>query len=403
VGTAVTGELAGLVSLRASRWAALIAIGFAVFTDYLIYGAIVPLTPYSPAGNGSDAALSILYGAYSVGVLLSTPAFGLIADRLGYRAVTRLAVGLSVPAILLLWHSDGFTLTLIGRLFQGAASAATWTAGLALIAARYKEQRVQMIGLTLMASTGGSIIGPIMSGVLYQYGGYTLPFVVLCGFALADAALRFLLLPPDRPHQPGGPGLVRLLAQRNVAAPALAVAIAAGSWGILEPVLPRHLERAIGVGAVEIGLIFTLSTIVYGFTSPLVGFATERLGLARTVVIGIMLMAVMLPLLGITPTLILTGAVLCIVNAAFAFLLNPTSAELGNAVEQQGLSCYGAVYAIYNIAYAIGMMSASALGASLSDRFSVVHILICVSLILLACIPLIIGSTRNAQTVSETS
>jgi hypothetical protein len=193
VGTAVTREPAGLVSLRASRWAALIAVGFAVFTDYLIYGAIVPLTPYSPAGHGSDAALSILYGVYSVGVLFSTPAFGMIADRLGYRAVMWLAVGLSVPAILLLWHSDGFTLTLIGRFFQGAASAATWTAGLALIAARYKEQRVQMIGLTLMASTGGSIVGPIMSGVLYQYGGYTLPFVVLCGFALADAA--YLLIP----------------------------------------------------------------------------------------------------------------------------------------------------------------------------------------------------------------
>jgi MFS family permease len=141
----------------------------------------------------------------SVGVLLSTPAFGMIADRLGYRAVMWLAVGLSVPAILLLWHSDGFTLTLIGRLFQGAASAATWTAGLALIAARYKEQRVQMIGLPLMASTGGSIVGPIMSGVLYQYGGYTLPFVVLCGFALADAALRFLLLPPTGRTSPAVP------------------------------------------------------------------------------------------------------------------------------------------------------------------------------------------------------
>jgi MFS family permease len=197
--------------------------------------------------------------------------------------------------------------------------------------------------------------------------------------------------------------LVRLLANRNVAAPALAVAIAAGSWGILEPVLPRHLERAIGVGAAEIGLIFTLSTIAYGFTSPLVSFATERFGMTRTVVIGIVLMAIMLPLLGITPTLILTGAVLCIVNAAFAFLLNPTSAELGDAVEQHGLSCYGAVYAIYNIAYAVGMMSASALGASLFDHFSVVQILLCVSLILLVRIPLVVGSTKGTQTVPETS
>jgi MFS transporter, DHA1 family, solute carrier family 18 (vesicular amine transporter), member 1/2 len=130
---AVTSEPAGLVWLRASRWAPLVAVGFAVFTDYFIYGAIVPLTPYSPAASGSGTALSLLYGAYSVGVLISTPAFGMIADRLGYRAVMWLAAGLSLPAILLLWHSDGFALTLIGRIFQGAASAATWTAGLALL------------------------------------------------------------------------------------------------------------------------------------------------------------------------------------------------------------------------------------------------------------------------------
>jgi MFS transporter, DHA1 family, solute carrier family 18 (vesicular amine transporter), member 1/2 len=403
VGISVTAKPASLARLRANRWAALIAVGFAVFTDYLIYGAIVPLTPYSPAGSGSASTLSILYGAYSIGVLVSTPAFGMIADRVGYRAVMWLSVGLSVPAVLLLWHSDGFALTLIGRIFQGGASAATWTAGLALIAARYKEQRVQMIGLTLMASTGGSVIGPVMSGALHQYGGYELPFLVLCGFALVDAALRFLLLPPDRPHQAGGPGLIRLLADRGVLAPALAVAIAAGSWGILEPVLPRYLERAVGVGAAEIGLIFTVSTFVYGLTSPLVGFATGRFGMTRTVVTGILLMAAMLPFLGLTPNLLMTGMVLCAVNAAFAFLLNPTSAGLGDAVEQRGLSCYGAAYAIYNIAYAIGMMSASALGASLSARFSVFHILLSVSLILLACIPVVIGASKDAQALPEAS
>jgi MFS transporter, DHA1 family, solute carrier family 18 (vesicular amine transporter), member 1/2 len=395
----VSGE-AEVGRLRAGRWAALVAVGFAVFTDYLIYGAIVPLTPYSPAAGGPVSHLSILYGAYSVGVLLSTPPFGIIGDRFSYRAVMWLAAGLSVPGILLLWHTDGFALTLIGRLFQGAASAATWTAGLALVASHYPEQRVRMIGFTLMASTGGSVIGPVMSGVLYQYGGYGLPFAVLCGFAVVDAGLRFLLLPPDKAHEGGRLGLTGLLADRSVAAPALAVAIAAGAWGILEPVLPHHLGLTLAAGAAEVGLLFTLATIMYGFATPLVSFATERFGVTPTIVAGIVVMAASLPLLGLTPNLILTGVVLCVVNAAFAFLLNPTSAELGDAVERRGLACYGAVYAIYNIAYAVGMMSASTLSASLADRFGVGQILLCVSAILLVCIPLIVGASSRAQTVS---
>ncbi len=386
--------------LRAGQWTALVAVGFAVFTDYLIYGAIVPLTPYSPAAGGPASHLSILYFAYSVGVLLSTPPFGIIGDRFGYRTVMWLAAGLNAPGILLLWHSHGFTLTLIGRLFQGAASAGTWTAGLALVASRCPEQRVRMIGFTLMASTGGSVLGPVMSGVLYQYGGYALPFAVLCGFAVVDASLRFLLLPPDKAHEGSRLGLTGLLADRSVAAPALTVAIAAGAWGLVEPVLPRHLELTLAAGAAEVGLLFTLSTIMYGFVTPLVSFATERFGVTRTVVAGILVMAASLPLLGLTPNLILTGVVLCVVNGAFAFLLNPTSAELGDAVERRGLACYGAVYAIYNIAYAVGMMSASALSASLADRFGVSQILLCVSAILLVCIPLIVRADIHAQTVS---
>jgi MFS family permease len=345
--------------------------------------------------------LSVLYGAYSVGVLLSTPVFGTIGDRLGYRAVMWIAAGLSVPAVALLWHSDGFTLTLIGRLFQGAASAATWTAGFALIAARYPTERVRMIGLALMASTGGSVIGPVTSGALYQLGGYSLPFVVLCAFALTDAALRFLLLPKDPPHEGGGPGLVGLMLDRSVAAPALAVAVAAGAWGILEPTLPRHLEAALGIGTAEIGLLFTLSTIVYGCAAPLVSFATGRFGIMRIAIAGLVMMAATLPLLGLAPTLAICGAILCLVNIAFAFMLNPTSAELGDAVERRGLSCYGAVYAIYNISYALGMMSASTLSASLSERFSAFQILLCVSAILLLCIPLLLAANRRVQPVPE--
>jgi len=386
-----------LQRLQGSRWAAIVAVSVAVFVDYLLYGAIVPLTPYTPAGAGSASTLSVLYGTYSVAVLVTTPAFGVLADRLGYRAVMWLAAGLSVPAVLLLWSSEAFALELLGRFFQGAASAATWTAGFALIAARYPTERVRMIGFALMASTGGSVLGPVMSGALYEIGGYSLPFVVLCGFAVIDAALRFTLLPKDQPHGGPGPGLVRLFADRSVAIPALAVAIAAGAWGILEPVLPRHLEAKLGSGAAEVGLLFTLSAIVYGCAAPLVSLVTERFGMARTGVAGMLIMAVAIAAVGLSGNLIVVSVLLCAVSVGFAFLLNPTSAELGDAVERRGFSCYGAVYAIYNIAYAVGMMGASTLAASASGYVGVAGILLCVSVILVACVPLMLGAARRLQ------
>jgi MFS transporter, DHA1 family, solute carrier family 18 (vesicular amine transporter), member 1/2 len=60
-------------------------VAFALFTDYLIYGLLIPLTPYSPARAASEEELGMLYGAYSVGVLLATRLFGWLGDRIGYR------------------------------------------------------------------------------------------------------------------------------------------------------------------------------------------------------------------------------------------------------------------------------------------------------------------------------
>jgi hypothetical protein len=81
--------------------------------------------------------------------------------------------------------------------------------------------------------------------------------------------------------------------------------------------------------------------------------------LRRLIAGGTAAMAIALPSLGLG-----NGAVavsLCVVSVCYAFMLNPTSAELGNAVDRRGMSCYAAAYAVYNLAYAVGQMAASGL------------------------------------------
>jgi MFS transporter, DHA1 family, solute carrier family 18 (vesicular amine transporter), member 1/2 len=114
-------------------------------------------------------------------------------------------------------------------------------------------------------------------------------------------------------------------------------------------------------------------------------------------------MAVALPLLGITQGIVLTGAALCLVSIAFAFALNPTSAELGNAVDRRGLSCYAAVYAVYNIAYSIGMIATNALAASAASSLGFQRVLLCASAALLVCVPLLLLKDEPLPAVTTTS
>ena len=116
------------------QWKALGVVAFALFMDYFIYGLVVPLTPYTPAGSISEDRLAVLYGSYALGVLGATPLFGFLGDRFGWRRPMIAGVVLSAVATLLFWLAPSYPSLVVARILQGAASAGTWTAGLALVA-----------------------------------------------------------------------------------------------------------------------------------------------------------------------------------------------------------------------------------------------------------------------------
>ena len=72
-----------LNNIRDAKWTVFGIVTFALFLDYFLYGLIVPLGPYSPAKITSESQLGILYAAYGLGVLLATPMFGHLGDKLG--------------------------------------------------------------------------------------------------------------------------------------------------------------------------------------------------------------------------------------------------------------------------------------------------------------------------------
>jgi hypothetical protein len=91
----------------------------------------------------------------------------------------------------------------------------------------------------------------------------------------------------------------------------------------------------------------------------------ERLPFKKLSALGTVAMASTLPFLAVFQEVSLTCLVLCLVSISYAFLLNPASAELGDAVDRAGMSCYSAVYALYNVVYSLGMLGTTALTSTL--------------------------------------
>jgi MFS transporter, DHA1 family, solute carrier family 18 (vesicular amine transporter), member 1/2 len=270
----------------------------------------------------------------------------------------------------------------VGKACQGAASAALWTSGLALVAANYVEKRVAMLGYAFAAGTFGSATGPIVGGLFFHAGAYKLPFFLAAIGFTAAAGLIAWLVPAAGSEAHETVDFRALLLNRSLWMPAVAIALAAFAFGIIEPLLPARLASQ-GLPSVGIGMIFTVSTLVYGFSAPLVGRVSERLPIHQVIVLGTIAMAVVLPVLALFQAAIAVGFVLCLVNVAFAFMINPASAELGNVVDRSGLSCYSAVYAVYNIFYSVGMLATAGLASAAARILSFPGVLLCASAVLL--------------------
>jgi hypothetical protein len=178
---------------------------------------------------------------------------------------------------------------------------------------------------------------------LYRAGGYHLPFIDN-GLLFAIEAALLLLLPPKSMRLDQGQVDYRaLLMNRSVMSAALAVGLPAFAWGIIESLFPLHLSRH-GASAETIGLMFTVSSVDYGLSGRLVSWVSQLLEVRKIIIIGTLAMAVTLP--SLFSKIITMGLTFCLVNVAYAFMLNPASAELADAVDRSGMSCYSAVHAI---------------------------------------------------------
>jgi MFS family permease len=379
-------------------WIPIVVVAFALFVDYAVYGLVLPLTPLSPAGISSDEQLSMLAGGYGVGLLLATPFFGIYGDRIGFRWPMVLGAVLLAGATAIFAYAPNFPVMLAGRVLQGFAAAASWTSGLALVGSQYSgDTRVRMMGYVLMGSTGGSVLGPVMGGWLHSIGGYQLPFLAMLALVAVAAVGLFAAVPRGTADpESKKPDLLAIMRDRSVIIPALAVVLAASAWSVLEPLVPSHLGRAGISDPALVGAVFTISTIVYGCAAPLVSWIVTRAGTSRTLVIGAIGMAVTLPIVALVRSFGLILLVVCVTNVAYALLLNPTSAALGQAVEARGEHCYSIVYAVYNIAYSLGTIGVSMLVATVLPHSNILVVLSVVSGVLLASTPFLWRSRLEA-------
>jgi len=349
-----------------ARTAALMVVALALFTDALLYYLLVPLLPaYARAYGLSQMGVGVLFGSYSVSLLAGTYPMGRLADRVGRRRPMVWGLGGLFATTLLFAFAHSYPLLILARVLQGLSAAATWTAGLALLADHFPAQaRGKAMGTAFAFANLGALLGPTVSGWLSQHHGLRAPFLLAAGLILVDALARLTLLEDVPMERDTRMGFKELLANPTIRVFAGAMAMGSGLWALLEATLPLYFDHQLHLNATAIGLAFGSAAVVHMITSPLMGGLSDRVGRKRVLMTGLVLAVVLIPL----PAFVRGyGALLVAMGLAgllASLIMSPTSPALADAVARMGSQSYASVFGILNLAYGVGLMVAPLAGSA---------------------------------------
>lgn len=368
----------------------------AVFTDMLVHGLAVPVLPLLPSVvEAGPAATGVLFSSYAVAMIIATLFAGRIVDRHGPK--TPLLIGLvGLAAATLLFATGGpYWLLLVARLAQGIAGGMSWVAALSLIAASTPfDKRGQAMGIALSSITLGVLLGPPVAGFLVERFGTAAPFLLAAGIALLDGVLRIVLVKgsPRVTDDPAGPlTVLRVPGSFSIV---IAVAIGAAVLSGVEPVLPVHL----GASALTIGLLFGLASLAAMIANPLVGRYVTTAPPRLLIGGGVVAMAAALIIIGFATQLWHTSVGMILLGISSALLLAPATTMIGEQGIRSSPPTLGGSYALYNLAYAVGLA-----GGPLLTGFGVQQVGFTTAMILTAIVLAVLGASSLVGLPSRSS
>lgn len=284
----------------------------ATCVNLIALGIILPVLPFfvTRFGAGPEIA-ALIFSIFSGASLLTAPWWGRLSDRIGRKPVLLISVAGTFLSYIWLANADSLWEVFASRGFAGA-TAGWLTASQAYIAdVTTAENRAK--GLGMLGATFGVafIIGPGITFLALGGGGdLVLPAYVAAGCTATGLLLAFLLIKEPEKHETHSgarfdlaffriPSLFRLFA--------IYFAIFLAFTG-LEATFALWCRDLFEFGPREVTPYFIFIGLVAAIVQGgMIGPIVKRLGEARTVMLGIVTLALGLALLpaAFTPWLVL--------------------------------------------------------------------------------------------------
>ena len=284
------------------------AIGFIFITmliDITGWGIIIPVIPklISELING-DISEAAKYGgwltfAYAITQFVCAPLIGNLSDKYGRRPIILISLFAFAMDYLLLAFSPNIFWLFVGRIIAGLTGASITTASAYIADVSTPENRAKNFGMIGAAFGLGFIIGPVLGGLLGQFGS-RVPFYAAAVLCLLNFLYGYFILPESLSKENrrafewkrANPVGALLNLRKHPALIGLILAIfllyigshaVHSNWSFFTMYRFNWNEKMVGI---SLGVVGLLVGLVQG---GLVRFTSPRLGNTKSIYLGLSL------------------------------------------------------------------------------------------------------------------
>ncbi|KAH9498648.1 hypothetical protein Btru_007126, partial [Bulinus truncatus] len=264
-----------------------VMFGFASFFHLMAFSLLAPFFPQEARVKDlSSTVTGLIFSTFMFISFVISPVYGSYLSSIGvnFMVSAGLSVG-GVCAILfgtLQYCPKGpafIALCFLTRMTEALGLAAFSTASFAVVSSQFTQVITIIFGLLEAAKGAGFIFGPAFGGVLYQIGGFGLPFYVIGSCIVLNGLILLAFLPKTEYSENGSKKenktKLSLLKSSQICLALFCVFLSYLGISFLDANLSLHMEN-LGIPTHWIGLIFSMWSVIYSCLTLLTGWLSDK-------------------------------------------------------------------------------------------------------------------------------
>uniref|UniRef100_T1J6T4 Major facilitator superfamily (MFS) profile domain-containing protein n=1 Tax=Strigamia maritima TaxID=126957 RepID=T1J6T4_STRMM len=263
------------ISLKKSRftphqWKLFIILIFVNLCSAMCYSIQAPFYPKEAEKKGvTSSVYGMVFGVFEFVVFVLCPIYGKYIRQIGLKFMLNAGNFVMATCCILFGFLDNasktsfIVLSFIVRIVEAMGQAGSMTASYAIVSSEFSDNLAFALTAIETAFGVGVFLGPSVGGLLFEFGGFLLPFAVNGGALMITAIVTVFLLPENENANPKSLSLLKLLRIPSIVVCYYTVFALTFSIGYTTVLLERFLKSKFDISTAIVGLVFIVPGVIY--------------------------------------------------------------------------------------------------------------------------------------------